>query len=419
MDILNKKPSVGEKIFQDVRNGKVLLLDPEQPNWVVISEPLSEIILSCNGTKSVQNIVNEVSKKYNKDYSEKIISCFQKLYKLNFFIDANVKISEQSKTLDCLYFNLTKKCNLKCVYCYANAGSINLNESTLNFWKNLVDQFSEYNPNGKVVLTGGEPTLVNYFWDIVEYIKSKKLKITLITNGTIIKSSDILKCKDCFDEIEISIDSLTEKINKLTRDENSSIKTINFINALIQNGIKPTIMIVVTKSNKDYLNEFVKEYKESANLRFQPLYKMGRGKNLDNISITGDEYYNIFESQNIRSMKHDIVYKRNTKHFWCGMGKNVLSIESNGIVYPCQLMHNDSFQLGDLKKESLYEIWNNSPYKNNNIDMIEGCKECEVKYICSAPCRARAFYTSGNIYAKDPLCPDFIKRSIFDNLHEK
>ena len=182
--------------------------------------------------------------------------------------------------------------------------------------------------------------------------------------------------------------------------------------------MKPTIMVVVSKYNKNYIYEIYDKYNSSAIIRYQPMYNMGRGDNLENISISAKEYYNMLKSKNIERMKGDISYKRNMKYRWCGMGQNVLSIEANGDVYPCQLMHHNNFKLGDLNNQSLEEIWITSTYRQHSVDMIEVCKDCELKHICSAPCRARAFYLLGSIYKKDPLCPDFIKNSIYDNLFE-
>jgi len=81
-----------------------------------------------------------------------------------------------------------------------------------------------------------------------------------------------------------------------------------------------------------------------------------------------------------------------------------------------QLLHNEELQLGDLNKENIETIWSRSPYRTNTVDDIEECCTCEIKHLCGAPCRARAYLVTGNILKKDPLCPDFIKRSHIENM---
>ena len=421
MDILNKKPVVSKNIFVNFDNNKVLLVDSERPNWVVVSQPLAEIILSCDGIKSIKEIINELNVKCNNQFSQKLLSCFDKLFGLNFLNDNDICITVQSRTLDSVYFNLTKNCNLKCIYCYANAGKTaikDIKDHSLGFWKRTIDQLCGMNNNATINITGGEPTIYKYFWNVVKYAKNKGLNLLLITNGSNNKKNDIQKYLDYFSSFQVSIDSLREEVNSLTRGNSSLLPAQKFIDNLIENGVKPTIMVVVSKYNKSYLYEINDKYKYLAKIKYQPMYNMGRGDKLESISMTGKEYYNILKSLNIERMKEDISYKRNMKYTWCGMGKNVLSIEANGIVYPCQLMHHEKFKLGDLNNQSLEQIWINSPYQDHSVDLIEGCKSCELKYICSAPCRARAFYVLGSIYKKDPLCPDFIKNSIYDNLFE-
>lgn len=421
MNILNKRPVASKDIFVKTNNNKVILIDTIRANWVVVSQPLAEIILNCDGSISIEEIINELNINCSGGFSQKLLLCFEKLYDLNFFYDSDEKKIEQSKTLDSVYFNLTKNCNLKCIYCYANAGEIaikKIKDQSLGFWERTIDQLYGLNKNATINFTGGEPTIYKYFWNVVEYAKNRGLKLLLITNGSTGQNEDIQKYLDYFSSIEVSIDSLREEINSLTRGKSSLFPAQNFIDTLIENGMETTIMVVVSESNKNFLYEINDKYKSSAKIKYQPMYNMGRADKLENISITGKQYYSILKSQNIERMKGDISYKRNMKYLWCGMGKNVLSIEANGDVYPCQLMHHEKFKLGDLNNQSLEEIWINSPYQDHSVDLIEGCKSCELKYICSAPCRARAFYVLGSIYKKDPLCPDFIKNSLYDNLFE-
>jgi radical SAM protein with 4Fe4S-binding SPASM domain len=421
MNILSRRPVVSKDIFVKIDNNKVLLIDSERANWVVVSQPLAGIVLTCDGSKIIANIIDELNMKSNKEFCQKLLSCFDKLYNLNFFHDDDCNITEQSKTLDSVYFNLTKNCNLKCIYCYANAGNIAINDikdQTFKFWERTIDRLFDLNKKATINFTGGEPTIYKYFWNVVEYAQHKGFKLILITNGSNSKDDDIHKYIDHFSSIEVSIDSLREEVNSLTRGKSSLFHAQNFIDGLLENGLTPNIMVVVSKYNKKYLYELYDKYKSSALVRFQPMYNMGRGDKLKSISITGKEYYSNLKSQNIGRMKDDVSYKRNMKYMWCGMGRNVLSIEANGDVYPCQLMHHKNFKLGDLNNQSLEKIWINSPYRHHSVDMIEGCKICELKHICSAPCRARAFYVLGSIYKKDPLCPDFIKNSIYDNLFE-
>ena len=182
MNILNKSPVVSKDIFVKTDNNKVLLIDSERPNWVVVSQPLAEIILNCDGSKNIDEIINDLNMKCNKEFSQKLFSCFSKLYSLNFFYDNDRNITEQTKTLDSVYFNLTKNCNLKCIYCYANAGKTaikDIKDQPLEFWVRTIDQLCGLNKKATINFTGGEPTIYKYFWNIVDHAKRKRFKINI------------------------------------------------------------------------------------------------------------------------------------------------------------------------------------------------------------------------------------------------
>jgi len=141
---------------------------------------LAAIVLNCDGSKTINDIINELNINCKKGISQKLLTCFDKLYSLDFIYDNDSSITEQSKTLDSVYFNLTKTCNLKCIYCYANAGTTaieNIKDHSLDFWEAAIDQLYNLNKNATINFTGGEPTIYNKFWNVVEYAKNKGLNL--------------------------------------------------------------------------------------------------------------------------------------------------------------------------------------------------------------------------------------------------
>lgn len=417
MSILEKKPQITNKIIRKEIDAKTLLIDSEKPSWVTVSKSMADLLCKLDGNKTIEEIVKDTNNKVKKDVSQKLISGFEKLYKLGFFNSDNNYVNNQSETLDQIYFNLTKKCNLRCTYCYAKADMTNeLQEMPLKFWNDVVLQLRQLNPKASVCFTGGEALLFGGFWELAEKIRDNGLGLSLITNGTLSKPKDAPRFKSLFQNIKISLDSLDENINSLTRGAGTLKMTKEFIDALIAENVKPTIMVVVTKNNANKLADFITTFKNKIFITYQPMYKMGRASNNDSLGLTADEYYNALDMTKIDKMKGDNEIKRNRKLLWCGMGRNVLSIESDGRVYPCQLLHDKELELGDLNSEDISTIWSRSPYRRNSVDDVEECRACEIKHLCGAPCRARAYFVTGNILKKDPLCPDFIKRSHIENM---
>src|SRR4030042_6787248 len=108
--MLEKKPLVSDKIIRKERDGKILLIDPERPSWVVVSKSMADLLCKLDGNKTVEEIIKDTNDRVQTDVSQQLISGFEKLFRLDFFKDDDNYPNYQSQTLDQVYFNLTKKC---------------------------------------------------------------------------------------------------------------------------------------------------------------------------------------------------------------------------------------------------------------------------------------------------------------------
>jgi radical SAM protein with 4Fe4S-binding SPASM domain len=107
--------------------------------------------------------------------------------------------------------------------------------------------------------------------------------------------------------------------------------------------------------------------------------------------------------------KHlDKITKIN-KETWggCTAGVNTLGISSNGNIKGC-LSLSDQFIEGNIREESLVEIWNNPKSftlnRNFKKHFLKGiCANCKYGVLCEAGCSDLACSFSGSPY-NDPYC---------------
>jgi radical SAM protein with 4Fe4S-binding SPASM domain len=98
------------------------------------------------------------------------------------------------------------------------------------------------------------------------------------------------------------------------------------------------------------------------------------------------------------------------KSLSCGVGGGTLSIDSDGSVYPCHLLHNQKYSLGRITESPFTAIWEHlktTRWHNISVDEIEECKDCIIRYICAGQCRARALAYARSLYSPDPFCSYF------------
>jgi len=107
--------------------------------------------------------------------------------------------------------DLTSACNFACPFC-VDSKLINAGKSlTLEEAEKTIDTLHSHGLLSVILIGGGEPTLHKDFGEIVRYIKSKKLQIGIVTNGSRLEKieaiAETLKEKDW---IRISIDAAGE-----------------------------------------------------------------------------------------------------------------------------------------------------------------------------------------------------------------
>jgi AdoMet-dependent heme synthase len=87
----------------------------------------------------------------------------------------------------------------------------------------------------------------------------------------------------------------------------------------------------------------------------------------------------------------------------CLGGNGFVFISHVGIVQPCGYLELDC---GNVRETPFEEIWKHSPtfLKLRDYHQYEGkCGRCEYLKVCGG-CRARAYESTGNFLAEEPLC---------------
>lgn len=167
---------------------------------------------------------------------------------------------------------LTNSCNLRCYYCQSGGenhgicGNKNLELSNVKQVLNVLEKAGI----DRIRFTGGEPTLLPYFGEIIRYAVNLRFsKIRISTNGyKISEYVDILKNKKI--RVQLSLDTLEkQKFESITGyDELETV--IKSIDTLSKSNINTRINIVVMKSNISEIKDII-EYCNEKNFSIKLL----------------------------------------------------------------------------------------------------------------------------------------------------
>jgi len=147
-------------------------------------------------------------------------------------------------------WNITRRCNLKCVHCYAQAddrafeGELSTQEG-----KALIDDLAQFGAP-VLLLSGGEPLVRKDLPELAAYAVEKGMRAVISTNGTLItrNMAEILK-KIGLSYVGISVDGM-EEVNDRFRGVKGAFKSaLQGIENCKAAGIKVGLRFTVNKFN--------------------------------------------------------------------------------------------------------------------------------------------------------------------------
>lgn len=410
---IHLSPRFSENIYIEQRGDRVLILDPSQPTWIVTNENSANLLRLFNGHVSIGDVLSLVGNSQSHQYLSAYDVIAKALELGIIWVDKTPDSRVRRRTLSSVHLTLTRKCNLQCIYCYADAGKPSQRELSIENWEDITSQIYSLSGSINFVLTGGEPTLFGNLERLANHIRSLDCTVQLITNGFWGKHINIDSISRLFTQVIVSIDGSSPDINDPQRGDGTFKKALNTVNLLREHGANVQIAVVVTKINARDLYSIRSLFEPmGVSVRFQPVYILGRGSVRRDILIDGEDYFNALMAANPDNALSlfDRPLEPGVKSLSCGVGGGTISIDSDGAVYPCHLLHEQKYSLGQLTGSSFTEIWERlqtTHWHKISVDEIEVCRDCIIRYICAGQCRARALAQTGSLYSPDPFCNYF------------
>lgn len=329
------------------------------------------------------------------------------------------KVDEDSQTfflqhdlrkprLSSLQFELTSRCNERCIHCYIPNGKKNAGfDMPYEKFTNLIDQFVAMN-GLHVTLSGGEALLHKDIAKMLRYCREKDLQISLLTNLVNLKDDLIPVLKEVnLSLIQVSLYSMDPQIHDtITTVKGSFEKTKAAIEKLYRADVPVQISCPVMKANRKGYDK-VMQYAQSMKMKAITDYIMMAEANFDTTNLANR--ISIPETEELLRdiMDYDVDYKEDTleqepissipdeeyaKMPLCGAGLNALCVTVNGDIYPCAGWQ--ALVCGNIYKQSLEDIWNNSEQLKMVRKVTHGdfpkCMKCQARDYC-AMCLVRNY----------------------------
>lgn len=329
-------------------------------------------------------------------------------------------------------WELTLRCNLSCLHCGSKAGKARDDEMSIEEMVALVPQLAALGTQ-QITLSGGDPLVFEEWPILAKALVAHGINVNMITNGLAFEREAAKMVKEaglsniCFslDGLEANHDlvrnkkGMFEKVMacfEICREEDISSASIMTINKRNMHEMDQIFDLLVENKVDVWqvqITDPMGNVRDNEGLAVDPadlleiipklvaLKKRSEGKLKmamgDNIGFFGD-----YEE----GLRHDI--KPFGFWFGCLAGCQVIGIEANGNIKGCLSQQAEEFVEGNVRHQTLAEIWNRDggfAYNRQfEIEQLEGfCRECQYAKYCRGGCTCAAHFNSGSRF-DNPMC---------------
>lgn len=178
-----------------------------------------------------------------------------------------------------LVLNLTNRCNLTCPFCFSLANDIAYPDLKIEQIKKL----TERHKSDIIYLSGGEPTIYKNLFKVIRFLKRKKRKVLLFTNGLKLADKNFVRQLKTagVDFVILQFDTLNDAVYTPIRGESLvKIKLTALMNLKDLNlPVYLFVMLVKGKNTSEIkeLLDLVSKNKEFIKIiNFNPVWQLGR-----------------------------------------------------------------------------------------------------------------------------------------------
>jgi radical SAM protein with 4Fe4S-binding SPASM domain len=344
-----------------------------------------------NNKEEAKNIPSNITK-FNKVDTEKLL--YDHLYHRygNRFLDYRKRyfdsINYKSYGKELNYPNqvileLVNRCNLECVMCYQGYRN-DTKKYTLSD-DDLVELFKDFKKNklNSLLISISEPLLYKNIEKVFDLARDADIMdILLFTNGTLLNEKNSLKIlNSTVTRLFVSIDAFTpEAYNKVRIPVTNSIKNSdarikkleenikNFINLRNQQNKKFPLVrtsFVALKENEKEIDSFTDKW---VNI-------------VDSVEVQKEVSINAYEDIKKFNQSELFEYaKKGQKKYECRQPWTTLGVYSDGSVTPCCNTFGRNLPIGNIKDNSVSEIWKSELIENvrSGFEKNTPCNGCKI-----------------------------------------
>jgi len=344
-------------------------------------------------------------------------------------------------------WNITQRCNLRCVHCYSRSENIEYgDELTTAEGMDLIDDLARFGVP-VILFSGGEPLMRRDFPELANHAMESGMRVVLSTNGTLItkEMAKVLKEID-LSYVGVSLDGMRETNDRFRGVNGAFDSALKGIQNCKMEKIKVGLRFTINKKNANDIPSIFDLLKRENIPRvcFYHLVYAGRGSKLVKEDLSHEEsrktlnlimnrtralhesgfpiesltvdnhcdgiyiYMHLLKEDPERAKE---VYELLQMYRGNSSGIGIACVSWDGSVHADQFWRHYSF--GNVRERKFSEIWTDTSDEvmaglKNRKPLIkthgDKCARCKWFDLCNGNLRVRAEAVHNDIWADDPAC---------------
>lgn len=292
---------------------------------------------------------------------------------------------------------ITNRCNFNCQMCQRNDLEVQFVDMDFDSFKFIIDHLTGVTD---IILTGwGEPLLHPRLFDMIAYCRQKRIKVRFTTNGALLNKGLAVRLADSgVDAVTFSLDQIKSGDTNLGHIITYQLNNIIEFKKIIDEQKRPIKIYLQATYHKNHeqdifdVADFAIKHGLSRlrvsrlDVRFRPLSRptlaeekqvvnlldkhlSGAGVGLDFLPHTAFDGW----AKRIYRIIYPFLHRNGR---YCLRTYNDIYIDVDGLVTPCCAL--PRLGMGNLKENTLEEIWQGGAFKNFRRNQKIICGKCDI-----------------------------------------
>jgi len=327
-----------------------------------------------------------------------------------------------------LTWEVTQACDLTCDHCRADAQpDRHPDELSTAEGRRLLEDVARFEPSPILVFSGGDPIKRPDLFQLAEHAVSVGLPTAVTPAPTaLLDRAAIERFADVgIRRMALSLDGATPAAHDAFRGVEGSFETIRRAAEHAESvGLPLQINTTVTAVTAPDLPEIARLVEAFDAVMWEVFFlvPIGRGRDLEQLSPEHAERVMAWlyrrqrgapfrlitvEAPHYRRVAHEVEMGESGRDVRVGStraGRGFLFVSHTGDVYPSGFLPRS---VGNVRTEDVVRLYRESPFLRDlrDADRFSGpCGTCSYRARCGGS-RSRAYATTGDSLASDPLCP--------------